>query len=398
LQSGGFAILLAGMNFKIQFLLLAWCGATVMAGNADPTPSATNFWKVSLPDGYGDESSAAIAPDGTIYQGTFRGGLFAISPEGKIKWRFQAGREIKSSPAVGADGTIYFGSRDWKFYALTPQGGLKWVFATGAWVDSSPAIARDGTVYFGSWDTNFYALTPNGSLKWKFATGGQVVSSPAIGADGTVFFGSHDRKIYALTPEGKLKWQFITGAPIEASPAIGVDGTVFCPSADGNLYALHPDGTEWWHLHTGGYTQSSPVLDEDGNLYLMVNHIHTSISYDGKIRWQHASEFAMDTSAAVTANGQVCFSIPWLTIGAFDSKKPAPIQWRFKMDSSLCSSPNVDSYGVIYACDGRNLYALQPFTNPAAAMKSPWPLWRANPQHTGRVEGLIKPFTPQHQP
>jgi outer membrane protein assembly factor BamB len=395
LQSGGFAFLLAGMNFKALLLFMACCGAIAMAGDNHEAAAVTNFWKVSLSAGDGSESSAAVAPDGTIYQGTFRGGLLAISPEGKIKWRFKAGREIKSSPAVGADGTIYFGARDWKFYALTPQGNLKWVFTTGAWVDSSPAIAGDGTVYFGSWDTNFYALNPDGSLKWKFATGSRVDSSPAIGADGTIYFGSHDQKIYALTPAGKLKWQFTTGAPVVASPAIGVDGTIYCPSTDGNLYALRPDGTERWRLHTGGYTPSSPVLDEDENLYLLVNHIHTSISYEGKIRWQHPSEFAMDTSAAAVANGQVYFSIPWLTIGAFDSQNPSPIKWRFKMDTSLCSSPNVDSYGVIYACDGRNLYALQPLTNAAAPAKSTWPLWRANPQHTGRVAGTIHPYIPR---
>jgi outer membrane protein assembly factor BamB len=397
LQSGGFAILLAGMNFRMLLLLLAGCGATAMAGDTLVTPTVTNLWKVCLPDGFGDESSPAIAPDGTIYQGSFCGRMYAISPEGGIQWQFKAGREIKSSPAVAPDGTVYFGSRDWKFYALTPQGRLKWTFATGAWVDSSPAIAGDGTVYFGSWDANFYALNPNGSLKWKFATGNRVDSSPAIGADGTIYFGSHDRKIYALAPDGKLKWQFATGAPVTASPTIGVDGTIYCPSTDGNFYALHPDGTERWRLHTGGYTQSSPVLDEDGNLYLSVNDYYTSISLDGKIRWQARTEFPMDLTPAVTVNGQVIFSMPWFRIGALDDRKPGPSLWLYKMDANLTVSPNVDAHGVIYACDGQTLYALQLLSNAAAPAKNPWPVWRGNPQHTARVTQVIQPFM-SHQP
>jgi outer membrane protein assembly factor BamB len=394
LQSGGFAILLAGMNFRILPLLLACCGTTALAGDTNVTATVTNFWKVRLPGG-GAESSAAIAPDGTIYQGTFRGELLAISPAGKIEWHFKAGREIKSSPAVAADGTIYFGSRDWKFYALTPQGALKWVFATGAWVDASPAIAGDGTVYFGSWDANFYALKPNGSLKWKFATGSRVDSSPAVAADGTIYFGSHDQKIYALAPDGKLKWQFATGAPVTASPAIGMDGTVFCPSTDGNFYALRPDGTELWRLHTGGYTQSSPVLDENGDLYLLVNEFYTSISRDGKLRWQARTEFAMDLTTVVTASGQLYFSMPWMRLGALDARKPGPPLWLYKTDENLASSPNVDAHGVIYACDSQNLYALQPLLNAAPPAKSAWPVWRANPQHTGRVESIIHPYFPR---
>jgi len=42
-------------------------------------------------------------------QATFDGKLFAVTPQGAVKWTFQAGREIKSSPAIADDGTIYFG-------------------------------------------------------------------------------------------------------------------------------------------------------------------------------------------------------------------------------------------------------------------------------------------------
>jgi len=374
------------MLFRILLLLAAGWGTAVLAEEANRSVGVTNLWKLKLPDGGNDESSAALARDGTIYQGTLRGWLFAISPEGKIQWRFKAGREIKSSPAVAADGTIYFGARDWKLYALTPQGKLKWTFATGAWVDSSPAIADDGTIYFGSWDTNFYALSPAGALKWKFPTGAVVVSSPAIGADGTIYFGSHDRNIYALAPDGKLKWQFATGAQIEASPTVGADGTIYCASTDGNFYALRPDGTERWRLHTGSYTGSSAVLDEDGNLYLSISQARASISPDGKLRWQSGSDVPMDVSAAAAANGLVYFDFPWLHIGACEHDGRQCWGWGFQMDFNLGSSPNVDSRGVIYACDGLTLFALQPLTNAAPPVKSPWPVWRANPQHTGRVQ------------
>ena len=351
---------------------------------ADDTNAVNEVWRLRLPE-LATQSSCALAPDGTIYQGTLAGQLVAITPEGRIKWIYKTGLEIWSSPGIADDGTICFGSRDRSFYALTPQGKLKWKFTTGAWVDSSPAIAPDGTVYFGSWDRNFYALTADGRLKWKFATSNLITSSPALAADGTVYFGSHDRNFYALTPDGKVKWTFTTGAEIDGSPTIAADGTVYFSSTDGNLYALHPDGSERWRLHTGSYTGSSPALDVAGTLYLGANKGQIAVTHDGKLLWQHPTDVPLDMSWAVAANGLIYASMPWLSISGMDSQRRWPPVWYYTMQFNLCSAPNVNPEGIIYACDGRTLYALRPPQAPPLA-KSSWPIWRADPQHNGRVQ------------
>lgn len=90
----------------------------------------------------------------------------------------------------------HVGSWDNKVYALRPDGSLKWSFATGLCV--SPSIGADGTLYLGSTEHRLYALWPDGSVKWSFATDGYVCSSPAIGEDGTVYAGSDDFKLYAF--------------------------------------------------------------------------------------------------------------------------------------------------------------------------------------------------------
>ena len=78
---------------------------------------------------------------------------------GSQLWSFATGDGV-TSLAVGADGTVYVGSYDHKLYALTPEGQLKWSFATGGQVDSSPVVGVDDTVYVGSWDNKLYAVTP----------------------------------------------------------------------------------------------------------------------------------------------------------------------------------------------------------------------------------------------
>ena len=179
-----------------------------------------------------------IGPDGTIYIG-FNAYLYALTDNGNyasVKWAFFLDSFAGvTSPAVAADGTVYFGSSDDNLYAVNPDGTLKWTFATGGFVFSSPAIGADGTIYIASNDDNLYAVNPDGTQKWMFATGFQVQSSPAIGADGTIYFGSGDFNVYALTDGGQgtvtEKWAFLTGGSIEtSSPAIGADGTIYIGS------------------------------------------------------------------------------------------------------------------------------------------------------------------------
>ena len=49
--------------------------------------------------------------------------------EGTLKWSFETGGPVYSSPAIGADGSIYIVSRDNKLYALNPDGTLRWSYA-----------------------------------------------------------------------------------------------------------------------------------------------------------------------------------------------------------------------------------------------------------------------------
>jgi len=100
---------------------------------------------------------------------------------------------VKSSPAIGSDGTIYVGSDKEDVFALNPDGTIKWVFPTRGPVRSSPALASDGTIFIGSNDSRLYALNSDGALITEivadddFSNSG-IVSSPTILADGTVYF------------------------------------------------------------------------------------------------------------------------------------------------------------------------------------------------------------------
>jgi outer membrane protein assembly factor BamB len=208
-----------------------------------------------------------------------------ITNLGTLKWRYHTSnfREIRSSPAIGSDGTIYFGSLNDTLYALNPNGTLKWSYSSNGDIYSSPAIGSDGTIYFGSYDNYLYALNPDGSLKWRYDAGTDVYTSPAIGQDGTIYFGQmygeyHHGEFNALNPDGTLKWSYPTDCDIYSSPAIGQDGTIYFGTCsmdtDNYLYAINPDGSIKWRFLIGYLTRSSPAIGSDGTIYLGIRHIN----------------------------------------------------------------------------------------------------------------------------
>jgi outer membrane protein assembly factor BamB len=260
-------------------------------------PNGTEKWRFSIPvsDDFG-WASPVIAEDGTIYVSSarsytpeYRAGLYAINPNGTLKWLFRHDNGGSSSPAIAKDGTIYASGYisiepkkdigNGKLYALNPNGTVKWEFTFEEWQESHPTIAKDGTIYIGSKEGKIYAINPDGTKKWDFQTGGGVSAVPAIGPDGTIYIGSWDAYFYALTTEGKLKWKFKTPAGYEAlssGAAIGSDGTIYFTSLNtGELYALNPDGTEKWRFKPGlfsyGMAPVIPAIGIDGTVYASGN-------------------------------------------------------------------------------------------------------------------------------
>jgi outer membrane protein assembly factor BamB len=123
-------------------------------------------WRYATADRLANPPPSVIqnspAFNGTIYFGTYDqttanppnpGGVWALDTNGNFLWKFTINAGVStSSLAVGADGTIFAGSRDHNLYAVNPNGTLRWSYTTGGMMRSSPAIGADGTVYVGSDD------------------------------------------------------------------------------------------------------------------------------------------------------------------------------------------------------------------------------------------------------
>ena len=211
------------------------------------------------------DGGPTLGPDGTIYTGG--DGVYAVWPDGVLRWKFATPEHVSAAPALGTDGTVYAGCQDDAMYAIAPDGTKKWEFRTKRDIESAPTIGEDGTVYFGGDDGNVYALAADGTLKWKVVTRGPVRGSPALAGDGTLYAGSYDSNLYAIAPNGTVKWRFAAAERIHASPAIATDGTILVGSQDDHLYAIAADGRLRWYLTFDSDVDSTPALSGDGVIY-----------------------------------------------------------------------------------------------------------------------------------
>ncbi len=368
-------------------LLLASGPAPAARAQADGTPK----WPSPFVTGGYLVSSPAVAPDGTVYIGSQDKHLYAIAPNGALKWRFQAGDWIDATPAIGADGTVYVGSWDGFLYALAPDHGtVRWRYSTGAgnYIYSSPAIGADGTIYFGAGDGNLHALRPDGGLKWTYPAGDWIDSSPAIGADGLVYYGSWDGFVQALRDEGDRAlevWRYATNGPVLSSPALGRGGTVLIGSNDGRLHALDAaTGHERWTFRLEGDVEASPAVGPDGTIYVggATGYLH-ALTPGGALRWRFPTGDPILSTPTVRADGTILVGSGAAALFAITPE--GTLKWKATAGDWVDSSPAVAPDGTIYVGSyDRRLYAFHGSGAPASSYAS-WPMFRRDPLRRGRV-------------
>ncbi len=223
--------------------------------------------------------------------------------EGVVEWEFtEEGMRIETgSPVIGEDGTIYF-MDDYRLYAINPDGTLKWKFDPARQLESTPMIGAGDIIYFGAGGRSgspgaIYALNNDGSVKWEFPVSAPIFCrSGVMGLDGTLYFVDKSGTMYALNPEGTLKWTsfgrngFYGG--FNASISISPDGaTLYTVGLDSTMAAIDAQTAQLiWQFKTGYVLSSGALVDNDGNIYCYglsdKKRYVVSLHPDGSLRWK----------------------------------------------------------------------------------------------------------------
>ncbi len=341
------------------------------------TANITNLekWRFRTRYGYGGgiDGSPIIGYNGIIYFGSKDCCLYALYPNGTVKWKYEIGDWISTAPVISKDGTLYVCSWNKYLYAFnSTTGGLKWKYYTDKILSiSSPALSEDGTIYFGG-HHYIFAIDSNGTEKWRYKTGSNIHSNPAIAEDGTIYVGSWDTYLYAMNPNGTIKWRFKTSDIIKGSPSIAGDGTVYIGSFDDYVYALYPNnGTMKWKCKMDYGTESNPSIAGDGTIYVGGYKKIYAIYPNGKIKWTFdiGSNTKISWSCpAISADGTIYVGTQISDVAGGDIiaiNDDGTEKWRKTIcDEWIRSSPCIAEDGTVYIgsqCEGHGyLHAFGP--------------------------------------
>ncbi len=413
-------------------------GGTVQIGGLD---AAVANWQDGRIVAYVPEQASLGAADVRVTNGTGQPSnsvslaVTARQPDGRVQWRFRMdGPYAKVRPVVGPDGTIYAIDVFQHLYALAPDGGLKWLVRGAG--DKGVAVGAGGSVYTGS-ETSIRAFNPDGSEQWTFveSPGAFILVGIAVGPDGNIYAAaSEGMGVFSLTPAGALRWQTpnpyqrlpilyneivfggnagteqlyffadrhlrgitLAGDPVfsieggvaqlqfAASPSVGPDGAVHTARSEYSpggsllwtftnpypasvfskstvdssgvhyyvqdliqLFALNPDGSQKWHRELADYVDG-PIVDPTASQLVFqgaatLDHpglILSTATSDGNELWrvvlpmENGFNQFVDSRATFTVDGQNAYLVTATATGDnFTSRS-----FVYALDASLGSPP-----------------------------------------------------------
>jgi outer membrane protein assembly factor BamB len=218
--------------------------------------------------------------------------------QGTVAWRFEVLANYVSHRAdVARDGTVYFNDSSGFLYAVTPEGALKWVYDGGGGGSQGPTVVgRDGTIYFGvSAPSAIHAVNPDGTGKWIFPAPESQgpIGGPGIGTDGNVyaiFDIPGDIGAVSLTPAGALRWNTL-GTPrvaefgqVGRELVFGGGNVYFTSTYYGDVYGFDLAlGTQRFFVNVG--TADQAAATRNGTLYVPTGLRLNAYSKTGQFRW-----------------------------------------------------------------------------------------------------------------
>ncbi|ETR73052.1 MAG: hypothetical protein OMM_01246 [Candidatus Magnetoglobus multicellularis str. Araruama] len=327
----------------------------------------------------------------TVYVGSHDNHMYALDMEtGQLQWSINVGGDVLGTPAISNDRTIFVAGcitlgevQLHNLYALNPDGTIKWKFEMRRGAYASPVLFSDtiksktvGMVILGSYDNSLYGLSYSGEEEWAFPTrsdsrvrAGDILSTAAVGSSGTIYFGSENHSIYAIDHEkGRVRWSYKTDGPIYSSPVID-NNVLYVGSFDHCLYAIRAndqllsDSSPWPVFHQNTAHHSCMTIDEKTMpptiLHTYPSHNETDVAANvpitltvtfSKIMDESSIDIAFESAMDVQTlpGNKITYSYPFIneqpvTVASFQPISPTlEFDTRYKVK---ISSTAIDQYG-----------------------------------------------------
>ena len=374
-----------------------------------PAASGRVNWRFRM-DGPYSMVRPAIGPDGTIYSIDAFGHLYALAPDGGLKWIVNAAGD--KGVAAGPDGTVYTASEN-DIKAFNPDGSLKWTFTQNprAFICLGVAVGPDGNIYsVGVQGLGIFSLTPAGELRWAVPEAynrlivdyAEIVFGPngsyqqlyfganshtrALRLDGTPVFtlngsfqpaigpdGSVHSTLAAYSPNGTLIWNFVSPYPYNTfSPAdVGSNGVHYFTQNLIQLFALNAGGSVWWRV-TLNNRVGGPIVDPSNSILVMGGA--DTLNYPGTIQGVSATNGKVLWLVTLPAEDPTVFNA---SLGIYGYNQGVSTRGRFSPDGQTAyfmtytaTGDNNTSRSFVYSINAGGSSTLPPPPAPAQFLRS----------------------------
>ncbi len=305
--------------------------------------------------------------------------------QGRVKWAFEADVEnLWFRPALAPDGTVYVHGSEGYVYALTPDGGLKWIHKANWYAYVPPAAGPEGEVYVGSIQ-RVTAINPDGTERWRFTDAGAqgIECGPAIGPDSNLYL-ANDLGLgaYSLSRTGQLRWNNPGNPQLVWYGGTGVE-TVLGPRTNGGpveqMYVVAEpqlstwtlqafslgDGSQRFSVPIGGVDdpfaqqQTQPAVGPDGTIYITHFSSQPGLGWvleafsptNGQSLWIYDGNAVSGmTPPDVGQDGMVYFTQDGARLFAFNPNTRTP-NWVYQ-DGTVLNYPTVSPRNDVVVVGG----------------------------------------------
>lgn len=330
---------------------------SLISNMVDQTPQAD--WKIN----FETSGSYPVISDNILYIGSADGAVYAIdSATGKIKWRFQTGKNLSTKTSSAQIITVPKGTSIGDQISVAMNQVEKLKNEGQRRVDMTPAI-ENKTIFIGSGDHSFYAIDAiSGKMKWSYSAGSgmaninnnEIMVPPALIKNDTVYCVT-DEGLHALdTLTGKKKWMFKNIEGRKSSEPIISNNTIFLTSwpymqtdipMKSLLYAIDANsGKKKWSISIDGSDPTVPIAEK--GLVFFINKdadvkLYAIDTNNGKIKWEASAEHSFWKETPIIVNDIIYF-ITDKKILALNMETGRQI-WDFNIDGELVTDTKGDN-------------------------------------------------------
>ncbi|MCK4594900.1 PQQ-like beta-propeller repeat protein [bacterium] len=283
--------------------------------------------------------------------------------EGKLKFSYRVGPNIKTSPIVTPQHIFTAANGGNEFHCISLESGeLVWKSVFDSRVTSPAATSWDGFVFVPCDDQQLYSIgIESGLIRWKFHMDDIVLNTPCV--DGTnVFLTSREGYLIALDGSHcQLKWI----SPWESAfsePSAG-EVNIFIGTYDGCLMSVwQGSGDIKWKTKSLGKATSSAAYYDKRVFYSLPEsdksrgYLYALDAQSAKILWRY------ETIASITCSSAIAKDCIYIVVQNYlESLTVADAQkrWRFGTETPIRSCPTViddavfivTKAGVVHAVD-----------------------------------------------